>query len=246
MPARRNIPMADAAIVTTDSGPVRGTVTDEYRLFQRIPYAGPTGGGLRWRSPQPTQSWSEPRDATKPGSMAPQQPSSYADVASLDEDCLFLNVTVPRSAGPEDLKPVMLWIHGDGAVGAGNFFDARRLAVDGDVVVVTINYRLSISGTFGYPGLEDSGTFGLQDQQAALRWVRRNAAGFGGDPGSVTLFGESYGALATTAHLPSPCRTVSSTRRSSRAVSRCPTCRPVPCSRACRRCPGTGGAHRPR
>jgi para-nitrobenzyl esterase len=136
--------------------------------------------------------------------MAPQLPSSYADVASLDEDCLFLNVTAPRSAGPESLKPVMVWIHGDGAVGAGSFFDARRLAVDGDVLAVTINYRLSIFGTFGYPGLEDSGTFSLQDQQAALRWVRRNADAFGGDPANVTVFGESYGGLATTAHLVSP------------------------------------------
>ncbi len=116
--------------------------------------------------------------------MAPQQPSSYADVASLDEDCLFLNVTAPASPDPEMLKPVMVWIHGDGAVGAGSFFDARRLAGTGDVVVVTINYRLSIFGAFGYPGLQDSGTFGLQDQQAALRWVRRNASAFGGDRGT--------------------------------------------------------------
>jgi para-nitrobenzyl esterase len=196
--------MADVAIVETESGPVRGTVAEEHRLFQGIPFAGPTGGELRWRPPQPVRAWSDPRDATKPGNMAPQQPSSYADVASLDENCLFLNVTVPRSARPANLKPVMLWIHGDGAVGAGSFFDARRLAVDGDVVVVTTNYRLSIFGAFGYPGLEDSGTFGLQDQQAAMRWVRGNAAAFGGDPGNVTLFGESYGGLATTAHLVSP------------------------------------------
>jgi para-nitrobenzyl esterase len=191
-------------IAQTESGPVRGTETDQYRHFQGIPYAASTEGGRRWRSPQPVGGWSEPRDATRPGNMAPQLPSSYADVASLDEDCLFLNVTAPRAADPGNLQPVMVWIHGDGAVGAGSFFDARRLAVDGNVVVVTINYRLSIFGTFGYPGLEDSGTFGLQDQQAALRWVRSNAAAFGGDPESVTLFGESYGGLATTAHLISP------------------------------------------
>ena len=136
--------------------------------------------------------------------MAPQEPSSYADVASVDEDCLFLNVTAPRDAASGGRLPVMLWIHGDGAVGAGSFFDARRLAVDGGVVVVTINYRLNIFGTFGYPGLVGSGTFGLQDQQAAMRWVRRNADAFGGDPSNVTLFGESYGGLAVTAHLTSP------------------------------------------
>jgi hypothetical protein len=98
----------------------------------------------------------------------------------------------------------MVWIHGDEAIGGGGFFDARPLAVAGDVVVVTVNYRLGIFGAFGHPGLEGSGTFGLQDQQAALGWVRRNAAAFGGDPGNVTVFGESYGGLSVSAHLLSP------------------------------------------
>jgi para-nitrobenzyl esterase len=123
--------MTDSAIVETDSGPVRGTVTDVYSLFQGIPYAASTAGAPRWRSPQPVRPWTEPRDATKPGGMCPQQPSSYADVASLDEDCLCLNVTTPQLAGPERLRPVMVWIHGDGAIGAGSFFDARRLATTG-------------------------------------------------------------------------------------------------------------------
>jgi para-nitrobenzyl esterase len=98
----------------------------------------------------------------------------------------------------------MVWIHGDGAVGAGHYFDADRLTADGDVVAVTINYRLGVFGGFGLPGLEGGGTFGLQDQQAALRWVRRNIAAFGGDPHNITLFGVSYGGLATTAHLVAP------------------------------------------
>ena len=136
--------------------------------------------------------------------MCPQQPSSYADVASLEEDCLCLNVTIPRRAGSHRGKPVMVWIHGDGAIGAGSIFDARRLATIGDVMVVTINYRLGIFGAFGHPGLDGSGTFGLQDQQAALRWVSRNAAAFGGDPDNVTVFGESYGGLSTSAHLVAP------------------------------------------
>jgi para-nitrobenzyl esterase len=190
--------------VWTDAGPVRGTVTGRYRLFQGIPYAAPPKGALRWAPPQPVRPWSKLRDATTPGSMCPQQPSSYADVASLEEDCLFLNVTTPHSATPARPRPVLVWIHGDGAIGAGSFFDGRPLALAGDVVVVTINYRLGIFGTFGYPGLADSGTFGLQDQQAALRWVQRNAAAFGGDPGNVTLFGESYGGLSTSAHLVAP------------------------------------------
>ena len=196
--------MAGPGIVNTDRGLVRGAVMDGCRLFQGIPYAAPTAGESRWRSPGPREAWSETRDATRPGGMCPQQPSSYADVESVDEDCLFLNVTAPMGAGPEHLKPVMVWIHGDGAIGAGNIFDARRLAAVGDVVVVTINYRLGIFGAFGCPGLEGSGTFGLQDQQAALKWVRRNAAAFGGDPGNVTLFGESYGGLSTSAHLVAP------------------------------------------
>ncbi len=196
--------MTDAAIVRTDSGPVRGIVADKYRLFQGIPYAASTAGEGRWRSPRPAGAWTQPRDATAPGSMCPQQPSSYADVASLEEDCLCLNVTTPRSADLQRPMPVMVWIHGDGAVGAGSFFDARRLATLGDVVVVTINYRLSIFGAFGHPGLAGSGAFGLEDQQAALRWVARNAAEFGGDPGNVTVFGESYGGLSTSAHLVAP------------------------------------------
>jgi acetyl esterase/lipase len=196
--------MADAAIVQTDSGPVRGTVTEEYRRFQGIPYAASTAGDHRWREPAPVEAWTEPRDATKPGNICAQQPSVYADVASLEEDCLFLNVTTPRWIGADRLRPVMVWIHGNGAVGAGSFFDARRLAITGDVIVVTINYRLGVFGVFGYPGLDGSGTFGLQDQRAALQWVQRNAAAFGGDPDNVTLFGESYGGLATSAHLTSP------------------------------------------
>jgi para-nitrobenzyl esterase len=196
--------MADPAVVQTDAGPVRGTVTDDHRLFQGIPYAASTAGELRWRPPQPVRPWTQVRDATRPGPMCPQQPSSYAEVASLAEDCLCLNVVIPRAAGPARPRPVLVWIHGDGAIGAGSFFDGRPLATAGDVVVVTINYRLGIFGAFGYPGLEGSGAFGLQDQQAALGWVQRNAAAFGGDPGNVTVFGESYGALSTSAHLVAP------------------------------------------
>ncbi|GAB2940426.1 carboxylesterase family protein [Micromonospora polyrhachis] len=194
----------DSIVVRTEGGPVRGWRTGEHRKFQGIPYAAPPTGELRWRAPQPVVPWQAPRDATKPGSPCPQLPSSYADVSSVDEDCLFLNITAPRDAYRGAHKPVLVWIHGDGAVGAGHFFDADRLAADGDSVVVTINYRLGVFGGFGLPGLAGSGTFGLQDQQAALRWVRRNIAAFGGDPGNVTLFGVSYGATATTAHLTAP------------------------------------------
>jgi para-nitrobenzyl esterase len=193
------------SIVQTDTGPVQGMVLEKYRIFQGIPYAAPPTGELRWRSPQPVTPWSAPRDATKPGTICPQVAEVFADVSSVEEDCLFVNLTTPLSASPQRLKPVMVWIHGGGGTnGAGSFFGAQRLAVDGDVVVVTFNYRLGIFGAFGYPGLEGSGTFGLQDQQAVLRWVQRNAVAFGGDPHNVTLFGESYGGYSTSAQLTSP------------------------------------------
>ncbi|SDM35297.1 carboxylesterase/lipase family protein [Allokutzneria albata] len=191
-------------LVRTANGALRGTVTAEHRLFQGIPYAAPPVGPLRWASPRPAEKWQEVRDATKPGSPCPQEATEYADSTSSVEDCLFLNVTAPRSATRRTPKPTMVWIHGDGVVGAGSHFDARSLATAGDVVVVTVNYRLGIFGGFAHPGLADSGSFGLQDQQAALRWVRENIRDFGGDAGNVTLFGESYGAQSTTAHLTSP------------------------------------------
>ncbi|MGH3914754.1 MAG: carboxylesterase/lipase family protein [Pseudonocardiaceae bacterium] len=194
--------MSPGVIVTTDAGPVRGTAAEGYRLFQGIPFATPPVGELRWAPPRPVTPWTQPRDATQPGNVCAQVASHVADIASENEDCLYLNVTAPESA---QRLPVVVWIHGGtGANGAGSYFDAHRLALGGDVVVVTINYRLGIFGGFGYPGLDGSGTFGLADQQAALRWVQRNIAAFGGDPDNVTLFGESYGALATTAHLTSP------------------------------------------
>ncbi len=183
---------ADAgAIVRTDSGPVNGTATDEYRAFQGIPYAAPPVGELRWQAPQPPKRWSAPRDATEPGSRCPQLATAeFGYPGSVDEDCLYLDVITPRSARSDRLKPVMVWVHGGGLIaGAGSDYDARRLAVGGDVVVVTVNYRLGLLGFLGHPGLENSGNFGLQDQQAALRWVRRNAAAFGGDPDNVTLRG---------------------------------------------------------
>ncbi|GAA2776361.1 carboxylesterase/lipase family protein [Saccharopolyspora taberi] len=194
--------MTPESIVTVDSGRLRGLVRDDHRLFQGIPYAAPPVGELRWRSPQPPQPWADVRDATEPGSPCPQTAQVFAGISSLDEDCLSLNVTTPNTPGR---KPVMVWLHGGGgANGEGAIFDARRLAVREDVVVVTPNSRLGIFGYFGWPGLEGGGGFGLEDQQAALRWVRRNIAAFGGDPSNVTLFGESYGGFNVCAHLVSP------------------------------------------
>ncbi|MFE0148235.1 carboxylesterase/lipase family protein [Nonomuraea sp. NPDC059007] len=185
-------------VVTTDKGAVRGREDGQHRLFEGIRYAT----APRWDSPRPTAAWKGVQDATKPGSPCPQVGSDYAKVTSENEDCLFLNVTTPARKGAK--RPVMVWIHGDGALGAGHYSNARAIAAAGDAVVVTINYRLGVFSGFGYPGLRDGGTYGLQDQQEALRWVGRNAAAFGGDPGNVTVFGISFGALAIGGHLTSP------------------------------------------
>jgi para-nitrobenzyl esterase len=188
-------------VVHTDTGDVRGTVLPDRRVFQGIRCAAAPVGELRWHPPQPAKPWTGERAAIKPGSACPQIKNAIADLASSNEDCLFLNLTTPATASPQNKKPVMVWIHGDGAIGSGDQFDPTRLAVDGDAVVITFNFRLGVFGGFALPGLADSGTIGLQDQRAVLRWVQRNAAAFGGDPGNVTLFGVSYGATATSAHL---------------------------------------------
>jgi para-nitrobenzyl esterase len=202
----RTTPVADdAAIVETDAGPVRGRIEAGYRLFEGIPFAAPPVGDLRWQSPRPVEPWSEPRDATAPGEWCVQPASAPGSLGGGAEDCLYLNVTAPMTATAETPLPVMVWIHGGGFIsGAGSIFDARRLAMQGDVVVVTVNYRLGIFGFFGLEGLPNSGAFGLEDQVAALQWVQRNAAAFGGDPGNVTLFGESAGGMSTCALLTSP------------------------------------------
>lgn len=189
-------------VVRTDSGPVKGVAHDGYRTFQGIPFAAPPVGELRWQPPRAPKSWTEPRDATEPGSQCPQA-AGLGSPAGGDEDCLFLNVTTPEGHGS---RPVMVWVHGGGFTsGSGSMYDAHRLAVQGDVVVVTVNYRLGVLGFYGHPELNrDSGAFGLQDQVAALKWVRRNAAAFGGDPRNVTLFGESAGGMSTCGLLTSP------------------------------------------
>jgi para-nitrobenzyl esterase len=144
--------------------------------------------------------WTGVRDATTPSARCAQAPGG--GTPSTDEDCLYLNVTTPNTPGR---KPVMVWVHGGGrSYGAGADTDPTRLAVKGDVVVVTINYRLGVFGSFAHPDLAGGGAFSLEDQQAALRWVRRNATAFGGDPNRVTLFGESSGGFDVCGQLTSP------------------------------------------
>jgi para-nitrobenzyl esterase len=149
----------------------------------------------------------KPWDGVRPsalGNPCPQQPNSEAPDGATAEDCLSLNVTTPTSPSPKP-RAVVVWIPGGGFfTGAGNSYEASKFAARGDVVVVTVNYRLGIFGFFGYPGLPGSGTYGIQDQQAALRWVQRNARAFGGDPHNVTVAGESAGGMSVCAQLTSP------------------------------------------
>lgn len=185
---------------------VRGAAHGSYLTFDGIPYAAPPIGRLRWREPAPAPAWRGVLDATAPAPRCVQVPMPGVDGVSGSEDCLYLNVTVPAAPPPTGgRRPVLVWLHGGAFLGgSGGDYGAERLAVRGDTVVVTVNYRLGIFGYFGHPALGTAPPFGLADQQAALRWVRANATRFGGDPGSVTLFGESAGALSVCAHLTSP------------------------------------------
>ncbi|WP_165978459.1 carboxylesterase/lipase family protein [Actinomadura darangshiensis] len=205
-------PAEPSAIVRTDLGPVRGQVQQDHRLFQGIPYAQPPTGDLRWRPPQPARSWTGTYDATFPRSQCAQIAPPYGGETTYGEDCLYLNVTTPSRTRGRHALPVMVWVHGgSNLTGSGSAYNAAKLAVDGDVVVVTVNYRLGPLGWLAHPGLENgadrryqAGNYGLLDQQAALRWVQRNARAFGGDPRNVTLFGESAGAADSCANLVSP------------------------------------------
>ncbi|MFF0454418.1 carboxylesterase/lipase family protein [Nocardia africana] len=198
-----------ATVVSTETGAVRGRLATNTRVFQGIPYAAPPVGELRWASPQPAASWPGIRDATRPGNRCAQA-EGLIDPASSTEDCLYLNVTTPRHSSGRKL-PVMVWIHGNGFIsGAGSLYDSQQLAGSGNVIVVSPNYRLGIFGFLAHPALDHgrarnlSGNFGLEDQQAALQWVERNAAAFGGDPGNVTIFGESAGGTSVCAQVAAP------------------------------------------
>jgi para-nitrobenzyl esterase len=190
-------------VVTTASGAVRGTDGNGVRRFRGIPYAAPPVGERRWRTPQPVTPWTGVRDATGSGPVCvqPEAPEIPKGVPQ-GEDCLTLDVTTPARPGAG--RPVMVWIPGGGFVtGAGSIYDPARLVRAGDVVVVTVNYRLGVFGFFAHPRLGDS-NFGLHDQVAALRWVRANIAAFGGDPAEVTLAGASAGGMSACTLMTSP------------------------------------------
>ncbi|MEV4253155.1 carboxylesterase family protein [Spirillospora sp. NPDC049652] len=201
--ARQGAP-SGSLVAGTDAGALRGVDRGQAHQYLGIPYAAPPVGALRWRSPQPARPWKGVRDATASGPACVGPTYNLPAGTSVSEDCLTVNVTTPASA-PARPRPVMVFVHGgDFTSGTGSAFDPSEMAARGDVVVVTVNYRLGVFGFFGYPGLPGSGDFGLQDQQAALRWVQRNARAFGGDAANVTLFGQSAGSASVCAQLTSP------------------------------------------
>jgi para-nitrobenzyl esterase len=214
-----SIAIADPNVVRIDSGEIRGTTSEhagDVRVFRGIPYAASTEGANRWKPPQPVAKWEGIRDCTKFGPACPQpaypkESVYYRDPEPQSEDCLRLNVWTAAKEANEK-RPVMVWIHGGALTrgsGAVDIYDGTSLAKKG-VVIVTINYRLGPLGFFAHPDLTKessehaSGNYGFLDQVAALEWVKRNISQFGGDPGCVTIFGESAGAMSVCVMTVSP------------------------------------------
>ncbi|MFK0278582.1 carboxylesterase/lipase family protein [Ensifer sp. NPDC090286] len=201
-----------ADTVTIDSGKVQGVETDGIVSFKGIPFAMPPLGDLRWRVPQPVTPWGQTLKANTLSAdcIQPQEASTGAGAAeNVSEDCLYLNVWVPANAEDKQL-PVFFWIYGGGLTkGGATVYPGEGLAAQG-VIVVTSNYRLGRLGFFAHPGVAAEapddvyGNYGYMDQLAALKWVQRNIAAFGGDPTKVTIAGESAGGGSVIAHLISP------------------------------------------
>ncbi|MBB5083568.1 carboxylesterase family protein [Nonomuraea endophytica] len=188
--------------VLTTGGWVKGEVTPTHRSFLGIPYASPPIGPLRWATPHAAKPWEGLRDATRPGPQCPQLSGSPEPAGS--EDCLYVNVTTPREGTGK--LPVLVFVYGGGLIsGFGAAYDPERM-VGREVIVVTFNYRLGALGFLRHPSLRDpyAGNFGLADQQAALRWVRKNVGAFGGDHRNVTLWGQSGGGYSVCAQLAAP------------------------------------------
>lgn len=199
-------------VAQTMYGPVEGREKDAALLFAGIPYAAPPIDALRFRAAQPHEPWSDVRAALKFGPAAPQiATGGMTDAAPVraSEDCLTLNICTPALDGRK--RPVLFWIHGGAyrtGQGAIPWYNGTRFALNGDIVVVSINYRL---GALGFTDLsrfgkeyETSGINGILDQITALRWVRDNIANFGGDPAQVTIAGESAGGFSVSTLLGSP------------------------------------------
>ena len=203
--------------IKTVEGELRGSLEEDILVFRGIPYAAPPVGALRWRPPAAVQPWQQPRDATQWGNSSWQSRehcliAGGGDPGEFSEDCLYLNVWTP-DVKPSQPLPVMVWIHGGGfTIGAGGLapYSGAPLASRG-VVLVTLNYRLGHLGFFAHPALDAEysagevvNNFALLDQIAALKWVQRNIAAFGGDRTNVTIMGESSGARSVLSLFCSP------------------------------------------
>ncbi|XP_021326380.1 uncharacterized protein ces2b [Danio rerio] len=218
---QNSVKAEDGPILQTNSGALKGlqmkargkdTVIHSYL---GIPFAKPPVGPLRLAPPQPAEKWEGVRDATKQPLMCLQDRqlvedlvanlSAKVDMVDSSEDCLYLNVYTPSKPGRNDKLPVMVWIHGGGfTTCSASLFDGHVLAAYQDVVVVVIQYRLGLLGFFSTGDENAPGNYGLLDQVAALQWVQENIHSFGGDPGSVTIFGESAGGISVSLHVLSP------------------------------------------
>lgn len=204
-----------APVVATTGGEVRGVAEGPVVSFYGLPYAAPPVGALRWRAPAPAAPWGGVRDGSARGHPCPQEGPLAAGAS---EDCLFVNVTMPADApratgttgGSGAGLPVLVWIHGGGFVtGSANDVDMSAFAAGGPAVLVGVDYRLGALGQLALPALNtesggDAGSYSLADIIAALRWVRANAAAFGGDQGNVTIFGESAGSVNVCGLLAAP------------------------------------------
>ena len=212
--ASHGLSAAEPERVTIDSGSLQGASRDGVTSFKGIPFAQPPVGALRWRPTQAVKPWTGVRNATAYGADCMQEPFP-GDAAPLGvqsaEDCLYVNVWTPQKRGSAKL-PVMVWIYGGGFVNGGSspsVYDGSEFAKDG-VVLVSFNYRLGHFGFFAHPALsaeqkgELLGNYAIMDQIAALQWVKRNVAAFGGDPRNVTIFGESAGGVAVHILMISP------------------------------------------
>jgi para-nitrobenzyl esterase len=193
-------------VVDTKNGKIEGLLENGINVFRGVPYAAPPVGDLRWMPPQPVKSWKDVRSAKEFGPIAPQNTMPGGMMMQVpqpqSEDCLFLNIWTP---GLDNAKrPVMVWIHGGAfTMGSGSdpMYDSNKLLKRGNIVLVSINYRL---GMLGFLRLKDAtggkipatGNEGLLDQVLALKWVKDNIAAFGGDPNNITVFGESAGSMS--------------------------------------------------
>ena len=188
----------------TDSGPVCGLTANGVTSYLGIPYAASPVGRLRWHSPVAPTPWTTPRQATTAGNICPG-PSTTGGPVTGSEDCLTLNVQAPAGVRSGTKLPVMVEIHGGGFLDPIGPPDGSHLVTAGHVLYMAMNYRLGILGFMANRALgPHSGDYGLQDQQASLRWVKRNIAAFGGDPHNVTILGQSAGGASVCSQVASP------------------------------------------